>query len=725
MKMPLFNLPFEMSGLRSGEFSAHLTPGLIWAGEEGGGSSSGAEGGIIPDPVIDPDQPGGTRPWPDPEAAVRDDAKCNIYALLVGINDYASAPLGGCLSDVEQIETYLKNKYSDDRLHLRILRDSEATYENIMAGFREHLALAGEQDTAWFHFSGHGTESYTADEFLPLEATGKDQNLVCYMGGSNAHFLLADKELAVLLHEVSTQDPQGRAKKNPHLVVSLDCCHSGSGTRDHDNTPNLKTRMMTIEGAQTRAEAFGAGRVRNLESYAGGFYANLATSGKPLEVPAAKHVLIAACESIEQAGDLPEGGVFTTSMIQALEGAQGNINYADLFVRTRATAHRIRPEQTPQFDTIANFDPYTRFLAGTAFGEPDRYEIELEGETWFVKCGAIQGLPVSPDQPIEMEIYPTGSEGTPSVALAHLGQIGAQRSTFTWVAGSIEYVPGAFQGVLRHLPAPPVQVFVHGEADGVALLLENWDASKNILAVEDAAHTIECELEVEATGEKFVIRDRLRDKTVQRLPQDAAGTKICLDALGKIVKWRRTAALNNENSVIRKWVDFDLGVKNQRMEEIILKSPVEELIVSPTTFFAQPGGVIGAPFFPRVVITNATQNLYCYLLHLRGNYSIESYESEIVFRPDEHPNKTRVQMPLWKKQWGWGLSGDENESTSYFKLLVTTESLDYQQLLQSGIQGHRDMVFNWAPVGVSDDWCSITIKVTMVREGSTESVEAS
>ncbi len=133
--------------------------------------------------------------------------KTQIFALLVGINDYPEPKSrhNGCIKDVEKIATYLHESYGepktksslsalpghlgqsplqiieDGRLHLCVLKDEQATYARIVQGFRDHLCRATSDDTVWFHFSGHGTEVQTAAEFeVAIEPNGKDQALLCY-----------------------------------------------------------------------------------------------------------------------------------------------------------------------------------------------------------------------------------------------------------------------------------------------------------------------------------------------------------------------------------------------------------------------------------------------------------------------------------------------------------------------------------------------------------------
>jgi hypothetical protein len=184
----------------------------------------------------------------------------NLYVLLVGINDYAAplAKLKGCIKDIDQIEAYL-NEFcaSDYNLNIRRLENESATYANIKSGFREHLGAAGPSDIAWFHFSGHGSEEKTAPEFLALEPNGKDQTLICIDSGIGGVPHLADKELAVLLNEVATKNKTSP----PHILVSLDCCHSGSGTRDAGEDIKWSVRA-----------APSSGLTRTLDSYVDGYY---------------------------------------------------------------------------------------------------------------------------------------------------------------------------------------------------------------------------------------------------------------------------------------------------------------------------------------------------------------------------------------------------------------------------------------------------------------------
>ena len=154
-----------------------------------------------------------------------------LRALLVGIDGYTSPvpALHGCVNDVDAVARLLTRRAADagDRLELVVLRDQEATRQAVIDAFRSHLGAAGAADTALFYYSGHGSqERTTVPAHLAVEPDGLNETLVLADSRHGAVRDLADKELAQLVAEVS-----GAAG---HVVLCLDCCHSGSGVRAAD-----------------------------------------------------------------------------------------------------------------------------------------------------------------------------------------------------------------------------------------------------------------------------------------------------------------------------------------------------------------------------------------------------------------------------------------------------------------------------------------------------------
>ncbi|MEL7220543.1 MAG: caspase family protein, partial [Bacteroidota bacterium] len=539
---------------------------------------------------------------------------------------------------------------------------------------------------------------------------GKDQNLVCYQEDpTQQQLLLADKELAVLLYEVAAAHPN--EPSSPHLIVSLDCCHSGSGTRDGLSEPHIKERTTIIKRPKSWEEAHKYNQLRPLASYLDGYFI-----GKDTTLPIAKHILLSACTSIQTAGDTTDGGIFTTSLLNTLKSGKGQLNYADVFVRTRAHVRNARKEQLPQFETIGGFDPHTKFLTGTPLGTPDQYELYYRDDTWFIKCGAIHGLPARPKNPIAVSIFSLTSTDN-LLGNAHITLVGAQESSCQ-LNPDLQLDPQLnYQSSVCYLALPPTYVKLSGIPSAIQTLTASWEESKGLKWIH--ADKLESgsvpPFAVHATDDQYLINDEYNQRQVLSIPQQPNGARLTLHALNKMLRWERILALDNPKSSIRDRVQFSMDVllNNHKKENYQNKSIT---LTHSSTDFLEKGGALFAGFMPQVEVTDTSQQLFFYLFHLRNNYSIECYEGETSFRPFEHPNKATVKIPLFKQPKGWGLSPDEKETFSFFKLIVTTEKLDYYQLLQSGLSGDRDTGWIWAPVGVSDEWFSATMKVTLRRD---------
>ena len=630
----------------------------------------------------------------------------NLFVLLVGINDYpAPLPkLKGCIKDIDQVESYLNEFCAKDyNLKIRRLEDATATYENVKRGFREHLCAAGPDDIVWFHYSGHGSEEKSAPEFLTLEPNGKDQTMICIDSGIGGVPHLADKELAVLINEVATANKQSP----PHILVSLDCCHSGSGTRDAGEDIAWTSRAAPSSGAS-----------RTLDSYADGYYTKL----KSIEVPTSRHVVLSACRSVQLAGDMPQGGAFTTGLIKALRSAKGNLSYTDLFLRARSTVLAVRDNQTPQFDTIQNFDPYVRFLEGSPTGERDLYEVIKQDGNWYVKCGAIHGLPTQPSAPIEFDIYTAPPEKILKGS-AKIKSVGAQLSRIEVegdIGGVVNFFKSltseevAYRAALRHLPTPPELALLTGDATLIESIRSNEKLKpRNIAWAQPGERaSIEVKLDPASITVMDLIKNRKAFVTDGSTPEHISTV---MDALDKMVDWRRFIELENKNrsSRVKDMVKYELHEINEKGE---VKKHTEENV---RIFASSDLMKTNIPsFLPVVRLNNIQQPLYFYLFFIGYDYSIECPQGEIIYRPEEHSEKTNVEIPLWKKSQGWGGPAINNaEDTCYFKLLVTTEPLDHQQFTQSGLGTHRGgLLGDPAPEKVFDDWASFDIAVTMVRQ---------
>ena len=498
------------------------------------------------------------------------------FALLVGINDYPSpiSALGGCIKDLDNIETYLTTNLATDvaqsvnldglpirqygALQICRLQNEQATYTNICQGFEKFLQQASAEDVVWFHFSGHGAEQPTATEFLPIEPNGKDQTLVCYQQTNTDFLHLADKELAVLLNKIGQVDINGPTKKSPHILVTLDCCHSGSGTRDLIQNPDFKSRNL-LDNLTTRL-SINQQVARPLATYANGFYSRQLTQKSQMEIPLPKHVLIAACESVQVAGDLPAGGIFTSGLITTLTTTKGPLNYADLYIKLRATVQNIRREQSPQLESLGNFNPYTRVLNGTALGNPHSFEILQKGSKWFVKCSTIHGLSLHTQQ-IELQtLAPNGTK----IGIGKLINVGGLNSEFEWTAGQATESATNYRAIIPTFITEPILVGLTGDTDVLEKLKTFWPTTSSIQWTEDSTTKKEWFFEVLAKDGLYHIHNHQRNNVALTWQQSKdRAEEFIIDAVVKMTKWERMLTLNKANSKIVDWVDFELGVMDK------------------------------------------------------------------------------------------------------------------------------------------------------------------
>ncbi|MEO0874226.1 MAG: caspase family protein, partial [Bacteroidota bacterium] len=600
----------------------------------GGGNESGGGDKPLPEETPEPDK-GNPRPFPNPARRKVDRDNTRIFAFLVGVNSYQGpiTKLNGCVRDVNNIAGYLRARFGDDdqkdaapigatesvdrtevhqRLFMRSLTNAEATYDNVIAAFQEHLLGVREagvdsdvpvptgDDTFWFHFSGHGSEQFTAEELLPQDPNGKDQTLVCYNpGGHTTGIFLADKELAILIDRINSRIRT--LTKRPHVLVTLDACHSGSGTRDFLEEPGVQTRNFEFLTAKTRNDdGIPPGHIRTIDTYFGDL-----NPANPV-IPESSHLLIAACSNVEKAGDLGKlkGGVFTSSLVEVLGeyGADEDVPYYDLFERTRSRARSKRSSQHAQFESIGNFNTYTSWLEGYRVEDKGkRYKILPDGDGWSIQCGVLHGLPTELDRsnlsaeqqadaPVKtmIEVF----LGDESLGFAEVTDIGLQDSTINLILDDgvelekriIDADDGVFEsahpyyGVIFSLPAPAAYVWVHGHEATVELLKQQWDEeleegdvqlrNLNIIPVDQEGDSRgEPVLEVEATLEPVRLEDgSMTEKAVLAFRSTETGLSwttlneaqslefipVAKENIEKIIRWHRFYDMDNDKTKLRE-----------------------------------------------------------------------------------------------------------------------------------------------------------------------------
>jgi pimeloyl-ACP methyl ester carboxylesterase len=394
-----------------------------------------------------------------------------VYALLVGIDRYQPPvpPLSGCVADIEAMHTFLHERIPEENRRIKILKNDAATYAAVADAFLSHLSQAGQDDVALFYYSGHGSQAPTAPEFWDLEPDRLDETLVCYDSRMPGKYDLADKEMSKLIAEL--------AKKEPHIVVLLDSCHSGSATR---NSESIGVRRVPTDDRQRPPQSYLV-TPAELESLGSSRSVTDAKSGW-LRLPRGKHIVLSACQSDEEAKEIPFGdqthGVFSYFFLQALQGTTASWTYRDLFARVNALVRATVARQSPLIEATDFQDLDRPFLGGAVRPHPAYFTVRHEKEVgWTLDGGAIHGIPrPAGEETTDLTVFPaqTDSFEQRSSAIGH-ARVTKVEPTRCQVALVFETGqqpdPGAtYKAVVTALPLPALGVRMEGDAGDLALV---------------------------------------------------------------------------------------------------------------------------------------------------------------------------------------------------------------------------------------------------------------
>jgi hypothetical protein len=626
----------------------------------------------------------------------------NFFALLVGIDNYPAnvSNLRGCVNDVNHLNDYLKEHVALNRC-IETLKNSDATRENIIRMFRQHLGKAGENDVVLFHYSGHGSRELTAPQFNRYSSYRKGETLVCYDSRSRGGHDLADKELAVLLWEV--------AKKNPHIVVSLDCCHSGSGTRREPDDSNIAA-VREIPG---RFEDNRDDTSRPLESYLEGFYKNMDT----IRIPQGRHVLMAACDRQQRAYETKDHrGFFTTALLEVLTKSGSDISYADLFVRCRAAILKQVSIQTPQFETFSYFMPYTKFLDGRTLEKRARYHVYYEKDKWRMDGGALHGLPAEAEKVIEVALYPesTGDPAADKTAgYAKVSNLGAQKSTLSLDFETSQ--EARYYAEIISLPVPPLPVLLEGDDQGKILVKNSLPQGANFEFTDEPGIA---QYMLSARKGRFL----LSRKDTGLLIQGAEGEpSLCcrymFSILERVIRWERSLVLQNHKTALNPGeVDFKFfQVHENGTEQECQGDPI-------MLDFVNTGDGWKEIRFRLRVKNRAVQKLYITLVYFSEKFGIYILRNEPLLQ-----GKDEITL------WGDGekdyikLPEGSDEVADTFKLLVSTEPVDDFLLMQTELElgkifSNQELMEMEQELErekmrkITNDWFTKTLTVKTVRK---------
>lgn len=242
------------------------------------------------------------------------------HALLVGIGKYRNLPpLPGATHDVANMKDLLVKTMGFPERAVVTLENEAATRAAILGQLEQLIQRVAAQDTAVFHFSGHGSQRADSTQD---EEDGLDETLVPYDSRDPGIYDISDDEINQLLIRLT--------ERCGNVTFIFDSCHSGTGQRAgvfrKVEADLRKTVMASTAPPQRQKRPFGG-------------------------VQAENYVMIAACTSTQVAGEIDvdgqRQGALTHYLAKALRQTDGTTTWNQLLEEVRLGVRRHFRGQTP------------------------------------------------------------------------------------------------------------------------------------------------------------------------------------------------------------------------------------------------------------------------------------------------------------------------------------------------------------------------------------------
>lgn len=607
--------------------------------------------------------------------------KKNVYALIVGINEYQRSPLRGCVKDSLEIGKLLSNDLFPDnyQFHIKYLHNEAATRMNIISHWENHLRKAQKGDVALFYFSGHGTQEEADPTIWQEEGDAKLEGLVCY-DSLKTNLFLADKELRFLIHEV--------AKNDPHILTIFDCCHSGENTRAYEETDTTKKELAYSK----MSNKFPARKWEDFYFHDKVDIELLKDPSVDLNkvLPQGNHIQLAACQSNQSAyettiKDWGKGGIFTYTLIDILKRSKGVVTYYDLKSRIHQyIKNRYRQSPTIYVKGNSSREIYKTFLGGEQHSQPLYGNViyNKKREAWILDLGAIHGIS---KQAEAVTIKVNEKEVVGKIVKVHASD--------TEIAPVTDLPKGAYQAFISSFKSAPIAVFLNGTSDDQTTL-----------------YTLQKSIEEKGTNINLVSDETQADYTIQFakpfvsitlpfdpsrplvLPIEATNPKaaeITFDYLYHISKWEFIKLLHNTDNTSQLDSDaLKIEFFDTDNEEIPLK---DEQIIRKVTSPEEEGAM-------RIRLTNVSpKTVHVAVLYLGSNF--EAYPNlletkvQVLNRNDfvwlgaaDGDGSIPYQLDTSRHVFNW------KENTTYFKFIISTKPFAIDNLELSSLPDPTDLI---------------------------------
>lgn len=236
-------------------------------------------------------------------------------ALIIGVGKYnlPSANLKGIDLDVKMAaDMALYMGISPENIH--VVMDEGATLANVKDEMGWLAKDVGSKDRVFFYFSGHGTQ---VPDKNGDEADGLDEAMVLHdIDGKSYNGLYIDDDFGGALKKIPSQN----------IVVMVDACHSGTGTKSWGSTGNS---FNVTEGQMKFLNLF---NVKPKKASTRDYGVSEKSAGED------NYLAIAAAQDNQQSIATNRGSLFTVAFRDAFdeERSKGNFSLQKVFKSTEA-----------------------------------------------------------------------------------------------------------------------------------------------------------------------------------------------------------------------------------------------------------------------------------------------------------------------------------------------------------------------------------------------------
>ena len=492
--------------------------------------------------------------------------------------------------------------------------------------------------------------------------------------------------------------------KNNHFLAVMDCCHSGSNTRDPSNVKERKTRDNSPYIPRDISEFFGKEHWKK---------------GQP---PSARHVHLAAAKDDETAKELTiEGkqrGAFTYNLVKALQETGATITYRELLARVSQRVQNLVEKQTPQCDAYKVPTDVGLTFMGVAVKKGEFLVSFDKNEGWIINVGAVQGIPPSGAS----FLLDKGREIRTSSVQANFSKIegmavDAKETQFKATLKNIDEI-------VLNLPRLKVAIAPDSEAEGITLLKST--ISKNLpksIEFVDNPNDAEYLIRAKDTSYRLTRREDITaDFPIFRREEgyNVMSATAFLQNMETVASWQAKLLLDNP---LTKIVDteFELQVLdgNGKPFSLVQKAKNKTRTLSQYELRQpSPDKEVIAQF----AIKNTSNRAYW----VSGVYFGSDFGISNEFLPKkqispgqtawvEFENDRNIPFMVQKEYLSWGVK----EINEYFKFFISTDPIDTSIHNQEPLEldekesGKRAIKRASAPVP-ANDWRTIIVPLKVI-----------